>query len=78
MKMEFLKLYQSLIITKLQLLTTVSHENSKISRTILKKLYGLISTVSRLHLLQEDCLLFTTKPLGSPGTHLIDLRRMKG
>ena len=28
--------------------------------------------------LQGDCLLFTTKTLGVPGTHLNNLRKMKG
>ena len=38
--------------------------------------YGLCSTTPRP--LQEDSLLFTTKLPEIPGTHLIDLRKMKG
>ena len=41
-------------------------------------LYGWGSTVSRLQRLQGDSSLFTTKPSGSPGAHLIDLRQVKG
>ena len=36
------------------------------------------STTSRLESLQGGSLLFTTKFPGIPGTHFIDLRRMKG
>ena len=35
------------------------------------------STASRLEPLPVDSLLFTTKFPGIPGTHFIDLRRMK-
>ena len=40
--------------------------------------YGWDSTVSRLEPLQEGSLLFTTKFPQIPGTHFINLRRMKG
>ena len=39
--------------------------------------YGLGSTVSRLEPLRVGSLLFTTKFPGIPGTHFIDLERMK-
>ena len=39
--------------------------------------YGWGSTASRLEPLQGGSLLFTTKFPGIPGTHFIDLRRMK-
>ena len=40
--------------------------------------YGWGSTASRLVPLQGGSLLFTTKFPHIPGTHFIDLRRMKG
>ena len=40
--------------------------------------YGWGSTASRLEPLQGGSLLFTTKFPESPGTHFIDLGRMKG
>ena len=40
--------------------------------------YGWGSTDSRLEPLQEGSLVFTTKVPEIPGTHFIDLRRMKG
>ena len=40
--------------------------------------YGWGSNVSRLEPLQGGSLLFTTKFPEIPGTHFIDLRRMKG
>ena len=39
--------------------------------------YGLGSTVSRLEPLRGGSLLFSTKFPGIPGTHFIDLGRMK-
>ena len=40
--------------------------------------YGWGSTASRLHPLRGGSLLFTTKFPEIPGTHLINLKRMKG
>ena len=40
--------------------------------------YGCGSTASRLQPLRGDRLLFTTKFPEVPGTHFIDLGRMKG
>ena len=40
--------------------------------------YGWRSTTSRLEPLREGSLLFTTKFPEIPGTHFIDLGRMKG
>ena len=40
--------------------------------------YGWGSIASRLEPLRGGSLLFTTKFLGVPGTHFIDLGRMKG
>ena len=40
--------------------------------------YGWGSTASRLEPLRGGSLLFTTKFPDIPGTHFIDLRRMKG
>ena len=40
--------------------------------------YGWGSTLSRLVQLQGGSLLFTTKFPEVPGTHFIDLRKMKG
>ena len=40
--------------------------------------YRLGSTASGLEPFQGGSLLFTTKSQEIPGTHLIDLRRMKG
>ena len=40
--------------------------------------YGWGSTASRLEPLQRGSLLFTTKFPEIPGTHFIDLGRMKG
>ena len=39
--------------------------------------YGCGSTASRLQPLQGDSLLFAAKLQEIPGTHFIDLRRMK-
>ena len=39
--------------------------------------YEWASTVSRLQPVREDSLLFTIKPQRSPGTHLLDLEKMK-
>ena len=39
--------------------------------------YGLGSTISRLEPLRGGSLLFSTKFPGIPGTHFIDLGRMK-
>ena len=40
--------------------------------------YGWGSTASRVEPLRGGSLLFTTKFLEIPGTHFIDLKRMKG
>ena len=40
--------------------------------------YGWGSTASRLEPLRENSLIFTTKFLEIPGTHLIDLVEIKG
>ena len=40
--------------------------------------YGWGSTASRVESLRGDSLLFATKFPEIPGTHFIDLRRMKG
>ena len=40
--------------------------------------YGRVSTASRLEPLRGGSLLFTTKFPEIPGTHFIDLGRMKG
>ena len=40
--------------------------------------HGWGSTASRLEALRGGSLLFTTKFPGIPGTHFIDLGRMKG
>ena len=40
--------------------------------------YGWGSTASKLELLQGGSLLFTTKFPEIPGTHFVDLGRMKG
>ena len=40
--------------------------------------YGWGSTASRLEPLQGDSLLFTTNSPEIPGTHFIDLKKMKG
>ena len=40
--------------------------------------YGRGSTAARLEPLRGCSLLFTTKSTEIPGTHFIDLRRMKG
>ena len=40
--------------------------------------YGWVSTSSELELLQGGSLLFTTKFPEIPGTHFINLGRMKG
>ena len=40
--------------------------------------YGWVSTASRLEPLRGGSLLFTTKFPEIPGTHFIDLGRMKG
>ena len=46
--------------------------------TFLAPFYGWGSTASRVQPLQGDSLLFTAKFSEIPGTHFINLRRMKG
>ena len=61
-----------------------SRDESRSERRIMKKkLYGpflwmRFSCLEATELLRGDSLLFTTKSPGGPGTHLIDLGRMKG
>ena len=63
-------------------LKVLAIESSSCRAFNFKKLYGPFlwwgSTASRLEPLQGDSLLFTTKFPEIPGTHFIDLRRMKG
>ena len=47
-------------------------------KNFMASFYGWVSTASRLEPLRGGNLLFTTKFPGIPGTHFIDLRRMKG
>ena len=51
---------------------------SLIKKNFMTPFYGWGSTAARLEPLQGGSLLFTTKFQEIPGTHFIDLRRMKG
>ena len=55
--------------------TVYSEENLK---NFMAPFYGWSSTASRLDPLRGGSLLFITKFLEIPGTHFIDLGRMKG
>ena len=48
-----------------------------LKKNFMASFYGWGSTASRLEPLRGDSLLFTTKSPKIPGTHFIDLRRMK-
>ena len=52
--------------------------NSKKKQNFMAPFYGWGSTASRLEPLRGGSLLFTTKFPEVPGTHFIDLERMKG
>ena len=62
--MPFYNLYSSCLILRIE--------------KTMASFYGWGSTVSRLVPLQGGTLRFTTKFTDIPGTHFIDLRRMKG
>ena len=51
---------------------------NKINKNFMAPFYGWGSTASRLAPLRGGSLLFTTKFPEIPGTHFIDLERMKG
>ena len=51
---------------------------SKKKKNFMASFYGWGSTASRLEPLRGGSLLFTTKSPEVPGTHFIDLGRMKG
>ena len=50
----------------------------KLKKNFMAPFYGWGSTASRLEPLRGGSLLFTTKFPEVPGTHFIDLERMKG
>ena len=50
----------------------------KLKENLITPFCGWGSIGSRLQSHYEKTLLFTTKSVGGPGTHLIDFRRMKG
>ena len=52
--------------------------NLKLLKNFMAPFYGWGSTASRLDPLRGGSLLFTTKFPEVPGTHFIDLGRMKG
>ena len=53
-------------------------KNLKKKKNCMASFYGWGSTASRLEPLRGGSLLFTTKSPEIPGTHFIDLGRMKG
>ena len=59
----------------LLLIKTIKKANKK---NFMAPFYGWGSTASRLQPLRGGSLLFTIQFPGIPGTHFIDLRRMKG
>ena len=59
-------------------MTGVIKNNNQKKKKLYAPFYGWGSTASRLELLQGGSLLFTTKFPEIPGTHFIDLGRMKG
>ena len=56
----------------------ISKKKIKKNKYFMAPFYGWGSTASRLEPLQGDSLLFTTNSPEIPGTHFIDLKRMKG
>ena len=65
------------ILFEAQLHNILFHEK-KLKKNFMASFYGWGSTASRLEPLREGSLLFTTKFPEIPGTHFIDLERMKG
>ena len=53
-------------------------KNKYIKKNFMAPFYGWGSATSRLEPLRGDSLLFITKSPEIPGTHFIDLGRMKG
>ena len=58
--------------------TKTTKTKNKQTKNFMAPFYGWGSTVSRLEPLRGGSLLFTTKFPEIPGTHFIDLGRMKG
>ena len=56
----------------------IMHKAFELFKNFMAPFYGCSSTVSRLDPLRGGSLLFTTKFPEIPGTHFIDLERMKG
>ena len=52
--------------------------NRTLTLNFMAPFYGWVSTASRLEPLRKGSLLFTTKFPVTPGTHFMDLGRMKG
>ena len=67
--LAFLNIFQLLIL---------QHKIALTKKNFMVPFYGWGSTVSRLEPLRGGSLLFTTKFPEIPGTHFIDLERMKG
>ena len=59
-------------------IVTWRYVGKKRKNILMASFYGWGSTASRLTSLQGGSLLFTTKFPQIPGTHFINLRRMKG
>ena len=56
----------------------ITKKKLKKNKNFMAPFYGWGSTASRLEPLQGGSLLFTTKFPEIPGTHFINLKRMKG
>ena len=56
----------------------INMSRKSLKENFMPPFYGWGSTVSKLEPLRQDSLLFTTKFPEIPGTHFIDLGRMKG
>ena len=68
----------SLIIRIIVSLSTLTIFPVFLKKNFMAPFYGWGSTISRLQSYYEVSLLFTTQSRGVPGTHIIDLGKIKG
>ena len=66
------------MIAVLKLASIVRSSSQELKKKFMAPFYGWGSTASRLEPLRRGSLLFTTKFPEVPGTHFIDLGKMKG
>ena len=77
-KLQNLPVTCTVLDARLQVNRAVKKTKTNKEKIFMAPFYRLGSTASRLEPLQGGSLLFTTKFPETPGTHFIDLGRMKG